>query len=225
MPKVELHAEDAEGVTGLPQVCMRCGAAATNSLLTTFRWHPQWISYILALTVCAGMIFLPIAIILAFALAKTMRVEMPLCDRHRHPWRVQQIALYGGLLMLVGLIAVTIGVLLLSKANDAMGVIGTLLFVITILYFPVWLVVAAVVGHNSIHAAGITESSIKLVSVSREFADAVMDEEEEAYRERRVRRRERGERQQKQGKPEDRIKRRGDRPPPRRTDITEADQD
>jgi hypothetical protein len=204
---------------------MRCGAPATNSLVSTFRWHPQWISYILVITVLAGLIFLIVALILAAVLSKTLRVEMPLCDRHRHPWRWQRIALYGGLLMLIGLIAATVGVFVLSKPNDALGVIGTVLFAATLLYFPVWLIVAAVVGHNTIHAAGITDSSIKLVSVSREFADAVMDEEEDAYRERRIRRRERAERQPKQREADDRIERPGDRPPPRRTDITEGDKD
>jgi hypothetical protein len=226
MPKVELHAEGPEGVTGLPRVCMRCGGAATNSLVSTFRWHPQWISYILVLTVLVGLIFLPIALILAAVLNKSMRVEMPLCDRHRHPWRWQRIALYGGLLTLVGLITVMVALFALSKANDAIGVIGTLLLVLTLLYFPIWLVVAAVVGQNSIHAAGITEHSIKLVSVSREFADAVLDEEDEAYRARRLRRRDRAERQQKRSESDDPIERRdaGGRPP-RRTDITEGDND
>jgi hypothetical protein len=223
MAKVTLHAEGLEGVIGLPRVCMRCGAPATCSQVSTFRWHPQWISYILALTVCVGLILLPVALILAAVLNKSMRVEMPLCDRHSHPWRWQRIALYGGLIVLVGLIAATVGAFLLAKPNDALGIIGTLLFLITLLYFPVWLVVAAVVGQKSIHAAGITDNSIKLVSVSREFADAVMDEEDDAYRARRFRRGERAERPRKQWEPDDREDRpphQGRRPPKRSTDIT-----
>jgi hypothetical protein len=184
MPKVLLEDNDGGVVTGLPRVCVCCGAEATHTRSTTFWWHPDWIAYILVLTLCVGMIFLPIALLLALILHKTKTVELPLCDRHRNPLLAKHVAMWGGLAVLVLLMAVTSLAFALSniKGAEFLGVVGVALLVLTLGYFPIWLVTAAIVGQRAIHAGSIGDRFIRLVGVSRQFANAIEDQEEDRPR-------------------------------------------
>jgi hypothetical protein len=183
--KVLLHVNDNGGIVDLPPVCMKCGAEAATHRPTTFSWHPQWISWILALTLIAGAICLPIAIILALVMTQRVRVEVPLCGRHQHPWLASQIALWGGLALLFVLIVVTIFLFAVGPGKgSSLESLPVIAFAFTAIYFPLWAVTASVIAQRAIHAALITPREVRLVSVSRQFADAVYDQEEDAYRRR-----------------------------------------
>ena len=58
MASVLLHTNEKGVVSDLPPVCMKCGAQAVSHPMTRFSWAPQWIGWILGLTIVAGMIFL-----------------------------------------------------------------------------------------------------------------------------------------------------------------------
>jgi hypothetical protein len=183
--KVLLHVNDNGGIVDLPPVCMKCGAEAATHRPTTFSWHPQWISWILALTLVAGAICLPIAIILALVMTQRVRVEVPLCGRHQHPWLASQIALWGGLALLFVLIVATIFLFAVGPGKgSSLESLPVIAFAVTALYFPIWAVAASIMAQRAIHAALITPREVRLVSVSRQFADAVYDQEEDAYRQR-----------------------------------------
>ncbi len=192
MAKVQLEIDDRHHVMGLPSVCMQCGAAATSRRTTTFYWHPQWIGYILLLSILAGLLFLPVALLLAVVLHKTQQVDVPLCDRHRHPWMAQRIVLLGGGLVLLLFVAVAgVAFVLAGSLNNPLGLVGIGLFAVSVFYLPVWLLTAAIIAQRSIHAGLITDREIKLIAVSRDFADAVLDAEDRPRRRGRYAERER----------------------------------
>jgi hypothetical protein len=188
MASVLLHTNEKGVVSDLPPVCMKCGAQAVSHPMTRFSWAPQWIGWILGLTIFAGLIFFPVAIILRLLLTRRMWVEAPLCERHQNPWLLSRIATWGGLAVLL-LLAVLTVVLFAVQAGRGTGPepVSIIAFVITLFYFPVWAVVAAMIAQRTIHAGLIRDDAIRLVSVSRAFADAVYDDEDEAYRRRRRR--------------------------------------
>jgi hypothetical protein len=188
MASVLLHTNEKGVVSDLPPVCMKCGARAVSHRMTRFSWAPQWIGWILGLTIFAGLIFFPVAIILRLLLNRRMWVEAPLCERHQNPWLLSRITTWGGLAVLL-LLAVLTVVLFAVQAGRGAGPepVSIIAFVITLFYFPVWAVVAAMIAQRTIHAGLIRDDAIRLVSVSRAFAEAVYDEEDEAYDRRRRR--------------------------------------
>jgi hypothetical protein len=170
---------------------MKCGAKAVSHQTTTFAWAPQWIGWVLGLTIVAGMICVPVAIILRLVMTKRMRVDVPLCARHQNPWLLSLITMWGGLTVLV-VLAVATAVLVALWLNKLLGssleALPILTLVATLFYFPVWAVIASIIAQRTIHASLITPEEIRLVSVSRPFADAVYEEEDDAFRRRQSRR-------------------------------------
>jgi hypothetical protein len=188
MANVLLHANEQGVVSDLPPLCMKCGAPAVSHPMTRFSWAPQWIGWILGLTIIAGLIFLPIAIILRLVLTRRMWVEVPLCEQHQNPWLLSRVTMWGGLAILL-LLAVLTAVLFVVQSGRSTSPepLPIVAFVVTLFYFPVWAVIASIIAQRTIHASVIRDNAIRLVSVSRVFADAVNDDEDEAYHRRRRR--------------------------------------
>src|SRR5437660_11736174 len=81
----------------LPRVCMRCGAPATLVKAKTFSWQPGW----LLLLILLGVVGLVLFLVLSLTLSKRMRVQVPLCERHRHHWAMRNGLTLGGLVLLL----------------------------------------------------------------------------------------------------------------------------
>ncbi len=149
----------------VPDLCMQCGAPAAVYRERTFSWYPSWV-YLLLL---AGL--LPF-IIVALVLTKKKRLSVPLCHAHRNHWAWRNAVM---LLSFLGLGGLAVGAAVL--VNVAAGpngfdqysgfVCGG--FVVGLI---VWLIVVAVLQQTAIRPTEITDHSITLTGVSKEFVRA-----------------------------------------------------
>ncbi len=68
----------------LPDVCMRCGAAAVARPVKQFSWMPYWARFVPPII---GVWFV-----------KRRRVPVPLCERHKGHWTIRYLVGIGGIL-------------------------------------------------------------------------------------------------------------------------------
>jgi hypothetical protein len=149
----------------VPDLCMQCGAPAEVHREKTFSWYPPWVFVLLL----AGL--LPF-IIVALVLTKKKRVPVPLCRAHRNHWAWRNAVI---LLSFLGLVGLVIGVsVLLNVAAGPNGFdqYGGLVCAGSVVGLVVWLVVVAVLQQTAIRPTEITDSSITLTGVSKEFVRA-----------------------------------------------------
>lgn len=173
MPTVRLSSDE---VHDLPDVCMKCGQPATETVSKTFSWTPSW----------AGMF----GAIGAAMFTKRMTVSAPMCAAHKSHWSMRTIVLLLGFLGVVVLAGVgfLIGMNLDRGNGDAiMGPVCAL----SMLGLIPWVIVALVLQYTSVRPQQITDSEIQLTGVSRQFVDAVEDQRDrdDEYDDRRRRRR------------------------------------
>jgi hypothetical protein len=172
MPSVRLRREDARS-GNLPRVCMVCGDRAEGFQSKTMSWYPGWV-FILLL---AGL--LPF-IIVALIVQKKMRVQAPFCPQHERHWSGRTLAV---ILSFVGLIVVGIGAVVLMAAlrepgprvpgrDDAMGGYVCMAMAAGLIG---WLILVAILQTTAIRPKEITDDSIILTGVSRQFKDALED--------------------------------------------------
>jgi hypothetical protein len=158
--------EDPEGERfPLPEVCVRCGAAATTWKDRKFTWHPPWVWILLLLGV------LPFVIV-ALILTKRMRFRVPLCDSHRYHWGGRTLIVLGAFAGLILLEIVS------KEAPKAVRDVWSPVFFFLIFC---WVVLAVVLSATTVRPAEITDYTITLKGVSPEFADAVRDERRLAW--------------------------------------------
>lgn len=155
------------GTIDLPHVCMRCGAPATLRKRKTFAWFPSWI-YLLIL--CNLLIFA----IVALVLTKKRSVHVPLCDEHKNHWLWRQLTVFGTLVPLI-----VLGFLAMIAMDDRNGrnsASGFLCFA-TFVGLVIWLIAAGILQSTSIRPSEITDHSITLQGVSREFIRVYREEQ------------------------------------------------
>jgi hypothetical protein len=153
----------------LPPVCAKCGAKAVVRPRKTFLWHPSWVLVFF----CFGVL---IYVLLALILTKQMTVPLPLCARHRNYWRNRALFLYGGLAALV-LLAVGGGFLGNLVPDRGLGPGPYVsIFMSVGLLFVLWVFVAAIMQGTSIRPAEITDRSITLLALSKDFVEAVRED-------------------------------------------------
>lgn len=176
----------------LPPYCMCCGEPPTTWELKRFSWAPPWV---LILFFVAGLI--PWLIVWLIT-TKRMSIEAPLCFQHRNHWKWRRSYIGFGFLVWVCL-GIATGVVLSELADKEYNeeiAFGMLIA------FVVWIISAALISHNGIRPEEIRDNRMVLVNVSRAFADAVEDEEDEwLERKRRRTRREQGEAQDEDDDP------------------------
>lgn len=150
----------------LPEVCMKCGEAATQFKRRTFSWYPPWTAVLLV----AGLV--PFAIV-AILMTKKSRVEVPLCDAHKNHWLMRQLLSIGSFFALVLFLAITIGVAV-AIGDDNRGENVLMPFVCggNAILFLGWLILAIILQNTAIRPTEITEDSITLTSVSDAFVEA-----------------------------------------------------
>jgi len=149
-------------VEGLPAVCLRCGAPASVLKRKTFSWFPGWI-YVLLVT---GL--LPFAIV-AIVLTRRRTVEAPLCEEHKNHWLIRQGGVWGSFLLLLLLGFGSFAALVGTEGRDSVA--GFLCFG-WLIGLVGWIVLAAVIQATSIRPVKITDTTITLVGVSKEFVEA-----------------------------------------------------
>jgi hypothetical protein len=153
----------------LPPFCAKCGRKAAVSPDKTFAWSPGWLAFLILL----GLPGLILYIIVAVVLTKRMTVPLPLCERHRNYWRNRAILVYGGLvaMLVLGVLGFIAAALLHEEGS------GDSAFLIAGVgtggLFVVWVFTAAIVVSGGIRSAEITERSITLSGLSRDFVDEV----------------------------------------------------
>ncbi|HJZ59452.1 MAG TPA: hypothetical protein VKE74_31195 [Gemmataceae bacterium] len=158
MATIRIYDDETDGEL-FPRMCLRCGADADHDVSQTFAWMPPWV-HILILAGLAPWL------IVCLILRKSMRVRVPMCERHRNHWRNRKLLIWLGLLFWV-LVGVA-GVVLLDRMDRdsanmvlAVGLFGGLF----------WLVLALILVNQSIRAGEITDRWIELVHVHRDFRD------------------------------------------------------
>jgi hypothetical protein len=182
MAKVTIDRRDAEDGY-LPDVCMVCGDGGTTPRGKQFSWHPPWV-YVLFL---GGLV--PFVIV-AVLLSKRMKIDAPLCPRHRGHWMWRGVVVIGGLLLVLLLGFVSVILIAELERNPRFRNLGGWVCGGVLLLALVWLVVAVIFQSTAIRPTEITDWDMTLVKVSQEFADAYNEEAAERRERRRLRRRE-----------------------------------
>ncbi|MFL5340643.1 MAG: hypothetical protein ACJ8F7_10875 [Gemmataceae bacterium] len=165
MADIELRNSDTDA-DRLPEVCMACGGPSITHIRKTFSWYPPWVG----ITILAGV--LPFAII-AMVLTKRMRVEVPVCERHRGYWWKRYMLMWIPLLVLA-----LFGIGAMIAASNAGKVIGDWVGFACVGSAGlglIWLITAAVIQSMMIRPREITDRTITLRNVSVGFADAFAD--------------------------------------------------
>lgn len=169
MATVRLESYDGE-VRDLPELCMKCGAPPSVRKSKNFSWYPSWVGVLLL----AGLI--PYVIVAAI-LTKKCRVEVPLCDRHKNHWLMRQLLV---LLSLLGLLVLGVGTAILAgvmsdkgSGNEFFSGMACFGWFILMIF---WIVLACNVQFTTIRPSEITETFIRLTSVSKDFAQACDEE-------------------------------------------------
>jgi hypothetical protein len=156
----------SNGVSNLPLVCMKCGAAATVIKNHRFLWYPLWIWFF---AIFGGW---PIPI-LALILMRWARVEVPFCPRHQHHFRMRWLAVLG-LGAVVGLGGLGVLAAAYGAPNDE-----PLFTALCVVWFVgsviCGLAAATVAGFTMIVAIRITDCEIQLANVSPRFVRAFED--------------------------------------------------
>ena len=169
MATVYLESYDSD-VTDLPDLCMKCGAPSLVRKKRTFSWYPPWVGVLLL----AGLV--PFVIV-AVILTKRCRVVVPLCEQHKNHWLMRQLLV---LLSLLGILALGFAATLAVGAASKSGSKGDDLFGLVCMGWVFlligWVVLAVIVQSTSIRPKEITDTSIRLTSVSEEFARACAEE-------------------------------------------------
>jgi uncharacterized BrkB/YihY/UPF0761 family membrane protein len=171
------EAEDGD----LPQVCMCCGALATEVKRRRFTSHPVWVYVLLPFG------WLPYMIVAA-VLTEKLRCYTLFCPRHKNHWRKRTLIIWGTFVaipvFLVGglIMAFSLDGQIRKEAQDSL--VGAVCIAFFVLSFC-WLVSIPLIQETAIHTANGTDRGLTLKRVSPVFVQAVRD-----YRKKRRRRKE-----------------------------------
>jgi hypothetical protein len=167
MPSVRLGRYELEAYP-LPPVCMICGAEASLFLPKTFYSRILWLYPVILLGPFGALVFL-----LGLAvLRRRVRFPVPLCARHRHYWRVRNLATYGAL---SAVFVMTFGgvILLLVVARTFTGRFLDFYCSGHAAFLLIWLIGLWIIDKTTLRVIEITARGIYLGGVSRNFVRAV----------------------------------------------------
>lgn len=115
----------------LPPYCVKCGQPATQWVKKNFSWHAPWVLVLVLLN-------LLIYLIVALAISKRQKLDVPLCDAHYRKRRTQLLAGWG---LLIG--AIPAGMIVGSTGGDDMAGLGFLLGFAMVIASLVFLAIAS----------------------------------------------------------------------------------
>jgi hypothetical protein len=141
--------------TPLPLVCAVCGNTARRYRRKRFNWHPRWV-----------WLMLPVAG-LATPFIKTVDLNVPLCEDHRHQWGLRTLMLVVGLVVW-SCAAVSLGVVSSMTWPWLLWAAGAAAWVVMwVKLFPV------------VYVTDITDHEIVLAGVAPDFVETILNADEE----------------------------------------------
>ena len=181
MATVTLYRQELD-TWDLPPICMRCGEPATLVRQKRFSWGPGWVLLLLFVSVILPLLFW-VALIVNARLLKKMWVPVPLCERHRNHWLALQVVLFGGLAILALLFCATIVLwgIMPEPTQGELSLAGWFCFA-TVTFLVIMVFPAAILQTKVIRPTEITDQSITLTSVAKEFVHRVREERSDARR-------------------------------------------
>lgn len=138
----------------LPPLCARCGEPADGRVARTFTWHPSWVGVFFLLLIVPGLL-------LMLALRKSMRVRVPLCDRHRWHWTLPP--LFAGVALALCVLAVLAAVYAGNGPQTPRA--AAYGFLVCLIVLGVW-------NNRLIRPERITADDMLLGNVCKPFAEA-----------------------------------------------------
>ncbi|SRR5216683_3639185 len=152
---------DTPRTVRLPKVCMRCGQRATVFKAKTFAYYPGWgntlIQALSPLVVVASSV--------APNKTRWITLEVPLCDDHKNHL-LWPLIVFSSLL---ALIAAGMNLMILVRFMGVNRPMASVLMLGLIFLFLAWYVMARTVLIFTVRARKITDRTITLTGVSRDF--------------------------------------------------------
>lgn len=178
MASIQLSRYEAEE-GDLPEVCMRCGAPATERKRRRFVSHPFWIYVLLPFG------YIPYVIVAAI-LTEKVRCYTLFCPRHKNQWRRRTLIIWGAFVALLVLLAGSFALVgslsgQFSKSTQDF-LLGSLCIASPVL-FLCWLISIPIMQETAIHPADVTERRLTLKHIAPAFAEAVREYREDRKRE------------------------------------------
>lgn len=174
MASIQLSRYEAEEGE-LPDVCMCCGAPATERKRRRFISHPLWV-YLL---VPFG--YLPYVIVAA-VLTENVRCYTLFCARHKNHWLFRTLVIWGTFVALLAFLAgsfVLMESLTGSMSKSMQDTLFGSLCIATPVLFLCWLITIPIAQLTAIHPANATEHRLTLKRVSPAFVEAVRNYRED----------------------------------------------
>jgi hypothetical protein len=149
------------------KVCMRCGAPEFLLRKYTFSWHPIWFYPLIAGSLLCFPFGTIVGVVIALVSIKRREISVPLCAAHRNHWFWQNLLVAGATLTII---VSFLGIVLFEEAVHAAVplVVRIAMAVLVVL----WLAAVATAHTLAIRPEKITERTIKLKNVSKQFVDA-----------------------------------------------------
>ena len=168
MASIKLSRYEAEE-GDLPDVCMCCGAEATERKRRRFVSHPLWVYVLLPW----GLI--PYAIV-ASILTERILCYTLFCPRHKNYYFVRNLIVWSALVVVLLLIAGAF-ILALSLSNyvskSTQGILAGSCCLGTVVLLLCWLMSIPISQETAIHPTNATERHLTLKCVSPAFVEAV----------------------------------------------------
>lgn len=190
MARIEIENREADG-EDFPRMCIYCGRETENLVPHTFSWMPPWVN----ICIFAGL--LP-WIIVMLVVRKTMRVRVPLCQRHTNHWALRSQYVWVGLGVWF-LLFCSFGVF-----HDSLpeGFFTPVLAALLVGVF-FWLVAGLIFASSAIRASEIDDFGADITNVNREFAREWRDHCDELQRKRKLQKKRRRSRKHRYDDDED----------------------
>lgn len=168
MASIKLSRYEAEE-GDLPDVCMCCGAEATERKRRRFTSHPFWVYVLLPWG------WIPYAIV-ASILTEHIRCYTLFCPRHKNHFFVRNLIVWGSLVLILPIIFgsfIIAGSLSKGASRSTEDILFGLACLGSVVLLLGWLISIPISQATAIHPANATERHLILKRVSPEFVDAV----------------------------------------------------
>lgn len=185
MATIQLSKYEAEE-GDLPDVCMCCGAPATERKRRRFISHPLWVYLLLPLG------YLPYVIVAAI-LTEHIHCYTLFCPQHKNHWLVRNLIVWGSLVVILIVLVggfVIAGSLSRQVSRSTEDILFGSLCVGSVVLLLCWLISIPLMQVTAIHPANVSERWLILKRISPAFVEAVREyrakrkseEQQEDYR-------------------------------------------
>jgi hypothetical protein len=170
MASIELSRYEAEE-GDLPDVCMCCGAPATDRKRRRFTSHPVWVYLLLPF----GL--LPYVIVAA-VLTESARCYVLFCPQYKNHWLRRTLLVWGSFVALIAVLfgsLVFVGLMQGQLDKSTSDVLSGSLCVGSLFLVLFWLISIPIVQMTAIQPTNVTQHRLTLRGISPAFVDAVRE--------------------------------------------------